>query len=124
MNLTFSQAYDIVEKAFYWNRSNPDFNYSPIRKPYMIAIAVGALCEHINDFTPETRSKFVSIFIESVKTYELTDSKSKSEIEFNEDAFRNYLLNDFTRIQNDLEFYFEEEYNYIEFLLEGIKSKN
>lgn len=120
MEITFSQAYDIIEKAIYWNRSNPDFGYNAHRKPYILGIAAAALCDKLEDNSIEFRTKLVHLFIEAYNTYKITDDRSRREIEFDTDAFRNLIYKDFEKLQTDLEFYLEEEYSYINFILTGI----
>mgnify|MGYP000935263053 CR=1 FL=1 len=123
MEISFSQIYDVINKAIYWNRSNPDFNYNAHRKPYILANAVAAICDKLEDDSIEFRTKLVHLFIEAYNTYQITDTRSHREIEFNTDAFRNLVYKDFEKLQADLELYLEEEYNYINYILSGI-SKN
>jgi hypothetical protein len=120
MELKFSQAYDIIEKAIYWNRSNPDFGYNAHRKPYILGIAAAALCDKLEDNSIEFRTKLVHLFVEAYNTYKITDDCSRREIEFDTDAFRNLIYKEFEKLQADLELYLEEEYSYINFILSGI----
>jgi len=122
MDITFSQAYDTIEKAIYWNRSNPDFGYNAHRKPYIMGIAVAAICDKLQDSSIEFRTKLVHLFIEAYNTYKLTDDRSRREIEFDSDAFRNLIYKGFDKLQTDLEFYLEEEHSYIDFILTGISN--
>src|SRR5580692_8141604 len=96
MQLTYNQAYDIIERALYWNKSNPDFFYSQSRRPHIFSIAVAAVCENFNDISMENRKDLVNLFIEAYKQFALVDIESRNEDDFDEDSFRELILNDYS----------------------------
>jgi len=120
MEISFSQAYDIVEKAFYWNRTNPDFLYNANQKHHIISIAIANLCFHFEDSSLATREKLLNLFIEAYRQFEILDERSKREVSLNEDKLRTEVIDDYQNLDEELELFLDQESYYMNFLLEGI----